>query len=124
MSIPFTDRELKRAWRQLMKISLPSKNGDRENVHRLLLFYAVECGLKVVWLKHNNKTLFTKDDINQTGHDLVKILTRLRAGHPLELPLNIQLSAVRAEDGRLLKRNGSIESLHQVGRYGGQCQTP
>ncbi len=124
MRIPFTDQELKRAWRQLSKISLPLNNGERENAHRLLLFYAVECGLKVVWLKRNSRTLFTGDDINRTGHDLASTLTQLRAGHLLELPPSIQLSEVRAADGRLLQRNGRLESLHQVWRYGGQCQTP
>lgn len=124
MRIPFTDQELKRAWRQLTKTSLPSNNGQPENAHRLLLFYAVECGLKVVWLKRNGRTLFTVDDINQTGHNLAGTLAQLRAGHRLELPHNIQLSEVRASDGRLLQRNGSLESLHQVWRYGGQCHAP
>lgn len=124
MRIPFTDQELKRAWRQLMRTSLPSNNSQRENAHRLLLFYAVECGLKVVWLKRNGRTLFTVDDINQTGHDLTGTLAQLRAGHHLELPHNIQLSEVKGTDGRPLQRNGSLESLHQVWRYGGQCHAP
>lgn len=124
MSILFTDRELKRAWRQLTKTSQPPNNAKRENTHRLLLFYAVECGLKVIWLKDKSKTLFTKDDIRQTGHDLAKTLTLLRAGHQLELPINIQLADVRAGDGAMLPRHGGLESLHDVWRYGGECQAP
>ncbi len=124
MAILFTDRELKRAWRQLTQTSQMFKGGQRENAHRLLLFYAVECGLKAVWLKHKNKTLFTQDDIQKTGHDLAKTLTLLRAGHQLELPIHIKLADVRADDGTMLPRHGGLESLHEVWRYGGECQAP
>lgn len=124
MSISFTDQELRRAWRQLKKTSIPHKDSKRENAHRLLLFYAVECGLKAVWLKRTSQTLFTDDDVKQTGHDLAKILTRLRAGHRVKLPHNIQLAPVRASDGTPSQRNASLESLHQVWRYGGTSQNP
>lgn len=124
MSIPFTDQELKRAWRQLASASQPARDGRRHNPHRLLLFYAVECGLKAVWLRHHNKTLFTQDDVKKTGHDLTRILDKLRAGRQLELPANIQLSPVRAEGNQALQRNGTIESLHQIWRYGGECLQP
>jgi hypothetical protein len=123
MSIVFTDRELKRAWRQLKKTSMPHRDGERENTHRLLLFYAVECGLKAVWLKRNCRTLFTAEDVKQTGHDLAKMLTRLRAGHHLRLPGNIQLAPVKA-DGNEEQRNCNMESLHQVWRYGGGSLNP
>jgi len=124
MSISFTDRELKRAWRQLKKTSMPHTDGERENAHRLLLFYAVECGLKAVWLKRRNQTLFTDDDVKQTGHDLAKILTRLRAGHHVRLPDNIQLASVKSGHGNEHQRNCNMESLHQVWRYGGTSQSP
>ncbi|SFX29616.1 hypothetical protein [Marinospirillum alkaliphilum] len=124
MSIAFTDRELKRAWRQLKKISMPHTDGKRENAHRLLLFYAVECGLKAVWLKRKCQRLFTAEDVKQTGHDLGNILTRLSAGHHLKLPGNIQLTAVIASDGHEEQRNCNMESLHQVWRYGGVSLNP
>lgn len=124
MSIPFTDRELKRAWRELHRNSMPRQDGERENAHRLLMFYAVECGLKAVWLKRKGQTLFSETDIKQTGHDLIKILTHLRAGHHLSLPENIQLNPVKTADESQWQRNGNIESLHQVWRYGSRCQSP
>lgn len=83
MSIPFTRHELTRAWRQLRQTALPLANPSRNNAQRLLLFYAVECGLKAAWLKRNNKTLFAGEDIRQTGHDLTKLLDQLRAGKHL-----------------------------------------
>ena len=69
-TIPFTDRELKRAWRELSVAAITSNN-LRTNPQRLLLFYAVECGLKAAWLKRKRKTLFDDADIDEIGHDLV-----------------------------------------------------
>lgn len=123
MSIPFTDRELKRAWRQLEDASKP-QDGKRKNTHRLLLFYAVECGLKAVWLKRTNKTLFTTNDITQTGHDLAKIMAKLSAGNQFKLPKNIQLKSVKEPSGGEKQRSCNTEGLHQVWRYGGTTQSP
>lgn len=124
MSIIFTDQELKRAWRQLKSSSTPENNSERQNTHRLLLFYAVECGLKAVWLKRKSQTLFTTEDIKNTGHNLSNILTSLRAGHHLKLPQNIRLTQVRSSDGNEIPRNGDAESLHQIWRYGGVSLDP
>ena len=66
MSIPFTDRELTRAWRDLSSVVNSQPIGIRQNPHRLLLFYAVECGLKAIWLKRQGRTLFDGADIKQT----------------------------------------------------------
>lgn len=123
MSTPFTGQELTRAWRQLSKTANPKQDAPRDNTHRLMLFYAVECGLKAVWLKRNNKTLFSEDIIKKTGHDLIKILSNLRAGKQLALPENIQLDAVD-NAGKQLPRNGGVDILHQTWRYGGKCKQP
>ncbi len=123
MSIPFTDRELKNAWRELSKISLPAMNNVRSNPHRLLLFYAVECGLKAVWLKRKNSSLFDSEDIQSSGHDLRKVLKDLRVGGDLDLPQSLQLSPV-TQGTNSIPRTGSISILHQAWRYGGQSKTP
>lgn len=121
MAIPFTDRELKRAWRELSTICRPVA-GNRQNPHRLLLFYAVECGLKAVWLKRKQKTLFEDADIQATGHDLGKILSALRAGR--QLSAQIQMKPVAVQGKQTRPRNGGIDILHQAWRYGGTCQQP
>jgi hypothetical protein len=121
-TIPFTDRELKRAWRELSEIACPLNN-QRLNTHRLLLFYAVECGLKAIWLKRRCQTLLNQDDINQTGHDLRKIINDLRLGKEFSLPDTLELSPV-TQNNQKIPRNGGISILHQAWRYGGQCQTP
>lgn len=123
MSVVFTDRELKNAWRELSKVSTPPANEVRSNPHRLLLFYAVECGLKAIWLKRQSRTLFENKDISDTGHNLQKILRELRVGSNLELQQNLHLEPVN-QDNKLLVRNGSISDLHQIWRYGGKCEKP
>lgn len=123
-AVPFSDRELKRAWRELSTISTSLQSSDRQNPHRLLLFYAVECGLKAVWLKHHNRTLFDQEDISKTGHDLRQILKDLKVGSDLlSLPPSIQLDPVK-RDNKQVPRNGDISILHQAWRYGGKCKTP
>jgi hypothetical protein len=122
-AIPFTDRELKNAWRELSAIAMPAAGSTRKNPHRLLLFYAVECGLKTVWLKRQNRSLFDGEDINKTGHNLRQVLKELNVGAELLLPDNLQLMPV-TRNGSQEPRNGNISILHQAWRYGGICTTP
>ncbi|WP_374487517.1 hypothetical protein [Zoogloea sp.] len=122
-AIPFTDRELRHAWRELSAAAISVAAGDRRNSHRLLLFYAVECGLKAVWLRRQNRTLFESADIEQTGHDLQQILKSLRVGSGLPLPSSFRLSDVVQGKGSS-PRQGKFGDLHQAWRYGGQSQIP
>ncbi|QJQ97781.1 hypothetical protein [Halomonas sp. PGE1] len=122
-AVPFTDRELTHAWRELSAIATPVAGGKRKNPHRLLLFYAVECGLKAVWLKRQNRRLFDHEDIDRTGHNLRRMLKELKVGADLSLPENLQLSPFR-QSGALQPRNGDIGILHQAWRYGGKCAAP
>lgn len=126
MAIPFTDREMKRAWQSLIKVAKPS-GGSRENPHRLLLFYAVECGLKVVWLKRNSRTIFEKEDIEKVGHDLRKLLKDLRVGGNMLPSANVDLEEINSpcQDKRNSNhrhRNATFSDLHQIWRYGGKCK--
>lgn len=120
-ALPFTDRELSRAWRELSDVASP-KDG-RRNAHRLLLFYAVECGLKAIWLKRQSRTLFDQSDIDRTGHDLREIVKDLRLGTEYSLPEHFQLHAA-THNGTSIPRNGNISILHQAWRYGGHCINP
>ena len=122
-AIPFTDRELKRAWRELSAIATPAAGTARKNPHRLLLFYAVECGLKAVWLQRQSRSLLDRDDIDKTGHNLRQLLTDLRVGAQLSLPGNLRLQPVTQSQGQI-PRHGDISILHQVWRYGGKCTAP
>lgn len=119
----FTDRELTKAWRELSAVAAQAVVGNRQNPHRLLLFYAVECGLKAAWLKRQGRTLFEGDDIKRTGHNLRQILKDLNVGANLSLSESLRLPEVTRGQTKL-PRNGKFSDLHQVWRYGGQCLHP
>jgi hypothetical protein len=121
-AIPFTDRELRRAWRELSAVAMQVVS-TRKNPHRLILFYAVECGLKAVWLKRQRSSLFDVADIDRTGHNLRQLLRELKVGAELSLPENLRLQPVM-RNGAQQPRNGDINLLHQAWRYGGQCDDP
>ncbi len=123
-ALPFTDRELTKAWRELSAAATPAVVSNRKNPHRLLLFYAVECGLKAVWLKRQGRTLFEGDDIKRTGHDLRQVLKELNVGSGLSLAETFRLSEVATRGQAKLPRNGKFSDLHQVWRYGGTCEAP
>lgn len=123
-AIPFTDRELTRAWRELSAAATPPATALRQNPHRLLLFYAVECGLKAVWLKRKNRTLFEGSDIHRIGHSLQQVLKELNVGTALSLPDSFQLPPTANQGPIPLPRSGKFGDLHQVWRYGGKCQLP
>lgn len=122
-AIPFTDRELTRAWRELSQVANPLPPSDRKNPHRLLLFYAVECGLKAVWLRRQNRTLFEGADIQQMGHDLQQILKDLKVGASLYFPTSFQLSAA-TQGATSRPRSSRFADIHQAWRYGGKCEAP
>lgn len=123
-AIPFTDRELTRAWRELSMVAAPPPPAtSRQNSHRLLLFYAVECGLKAVWLKRQSKTLFEGADIHRLGHDLQQVLKDLKVGSNLSLPESFRLTSA-SQGSATLTRNGKFGDIHQVWRYGGKCLIP
>lgn len=89
--------------------------GDGKSISdRLLLFYAVECGLKSIWLKQNN--LFKINQIDK------KLLSKY--GHNLDRwakELKIDGIIIRNTPKFRLARGGSsldIEKAHQAWRYG------
>jgi len=122
-AIPFTDRELRNAWRDLSTFYQFTSADKRKNPHRLLLFYAVECGLKAVWLKRQHLSLLDNENISKTGHDLRKVLKELNVGAELSLPESLQLDPIN-RNGVSCTRQGDIRVLHQIWRYGGTCITP
>ncbi len=118
--IPFTLRELKKSWANL---NAASQQLPRGNAHRLLLVYAVECGLKAMWLKQENRTLFSSDDIARTGHDLNDVIKQLRLGGAF--PTVFHLSDVK-DDRRntVIRKHCRMDTLHQAWRYGGELVSP
>ena len=115
-AIPFTNRELTRAMRELEAVATPPTESARKNPHRLLLFYAVECGLKAVWLRRQRRDVFDSVDITKTGHNLRQVLKELNVGAHLALPESFQLEKP--------VRRAQFGDIHQAWRYGGKCFSP
>ncbi len=117
--IDFSFRELKNAWHNSYTAFLNCQN--KTNAHRLLLFYAVETGLKAVVLKQEALS-HTQDRFFEIKHDLNKILRDLRVGRNLYLPNSILLMDLK--DHPNPKRNIRIGDLNQVWRYGAKAVNP
>lgn len=117
--VPITRRELVKAWGELR---LASKVAIRVNPHRLLLFYAAECGLKAVYLRNVNVDVLDENTAGLKNHDLNQVMDKLRMGKEYRLPTNLALPPYRA--ATMLPRNCGAGSLNQVWRYGSKCEAP
>jgi hypothetical protein len=120
-AIPVTRQELVRAWRHLHQAARVT---SRQAPHRLLVFYAVECGLKAVWLRRQAKEVLEGADIEHLGHDLNQLFKELHVGRSLSaLPACVTLKPL-GKPPRMRVRSGGVEVLHQAWRYGIEVQTP
>ena len=118
MAIPFTDKEMKKAWDGNLSASQIS---PRTNAHRLLLFYAVECGLKAV-LMARQKTRRTDlcTDINECKHNINKLLSKLGAGGSLSLPSEIFIQEIFDTRKNKEERKLNPGQINELLRYGGK----
>lgn len=123
MVIPFTDRELKNAWRNLACAATLCSVDRVANTRRLLLLYAVECGLKAVWLKRKRQDVFDEEDVGDVGHDIYKLIKDLHVKHDLKIFKTIGLKPITINSVSV-SRNFGLKDLHQVWRYGGVCVSP
>jgi len=124
--ISFSRRELESAWRTAYRAS---KVNPRTNAHRLLLFYAQECGLKAAVLRRQNKELLDQHIVDERSaksveHDLNKLLDILRAGKSLQLPTCLNLPALKTAEKNELKRPCGTGQINQAWRYGGVLGAP
>lgn len=101
--------ELSRAYRE----HIATATAGTSSTHYMILFYAVECGIKSIYLTRNRVNTTDKLPSHLSGtHDLDKWIRELR------LPAFI---ANRAKVQFFLERDGtswSISEAHQVWRYG------
>lgn len=118
--IPFTRRELTRAWKQAYEAS---KFTPPSNAHRLLLFYAVECGLKASFLKRQNIEVLDGVIGGELMHDLNHVMDRLSMGTTYRLPTSLSLSNITLNKTSVI-RKCECRDLNQVWRYGGQLTPP
>ena len=113
--IPFTNREIQRAWRTNLEASNVK---PRNNAHRLLLFYAVECGLKAIIMKRQGKDRTDLcPNLAESRHNINKLLDCLSAGNSLKLPKEFLIKT--KEDLNKGDRKCKTEEINQMWRYGG-----
>lgn len=116
--IQFTLREIQKAWRE--NLSASACKTPRTNPHRLLLFYAVECGLKAILMRRQQKDC-TDASIAEFGHDINKLLDALGARGSLRLPTQIRLKDIKIQ-GSSHQRSLTSEQINQLWRYGHSFQ--
>lgn len=114
--LPFTYHEIKRAWQQNLEVS----NAEtRKNAHRLLLFYAVECGLKAVIMKREHSKRTDECTIlSELGHDINGLLKHCCVGDQLQLK-SVQMSDIKDPK---TSRQVKPKEFNQMWRYGGRTQ--
>ncbi|CAK8720333.1 Doublecortin domain-containing protein [Candidatus Electrothrix laxa] len=119
MAIPFTDREMERAWRENLSAS---ERSVRTNALRLLLFYAVECGLKTIIMRRCGRRNCRSDycaDIGEAQHDINKLLDTLNVNVQLRLPRRIRMRDLVNSRKNKEKREVRAGQVNQMWRYGG-----
>jgi len=120
MVIPFTDREIERAWRENWSACCKT---PRTNAHQLLLFYAVECGLKAVLMRRqkiNRSDLCS--EISDCQHDVNKLLDCLTAGEEWKLPAHLNMKPIKGKSRKNDERKFTPGEVNQMWRYGGCCE--
>lgn len=108
--IVFTRREIERAWRN--NLSAYESAFVKTNPHRLMLFYAVECGLKASIMKRELKNI-TDSTITELSHNINKLLDKLKISY-LDLPEQIRLQKIKGEQQRVCQ----VDEINQMWRYG------
>lgn len=103
-------REMERAFRQHKTVA---NSGDGLS-HKLLLFYAIECGLKAELMKRSGVAEYhALPSDQQFGHDLREALRLLR----VPATLKIGSTQTRQKDPQTV----DAARLHQAWRYGIEC---
>ncbi len=119
--IPFTDREIQRAWRENLSAS---GSISRRNVQRLLLFYAVECGLKAVLMKRQSCDRTDRcSGISEAKHNINRLLDLLFSGNSLKLPTEIMMKDIKDRNCSESRKLAPGE-INQMWRYGGESLQP
>ena len=108
--INFTRREIETAWKNNFKL-YKSNRSVKTNSHRLMLFYAVECGLKAVIMRRRSIEV-TDSTIVELGHNVNKMLDELRVER-LKIPANFRIKDIKEGERRC-----TPEKINQIWRYG------
>lgn len=117
MAVCFTDRELRRAWEGHLQAF--HESASKRNAQRLLLFYAVECGLKLALMRREGATC-TADcpQLLDIQHNINALLDALKTGRDYNLPKSLSMGFVSINQKRV-ERKITPGQINQMWRYGG-----
>ena len=101
--ISVTLREIEKSFRRHRNVVYSAHASSA--THRMVLFYAVECGLKTVYMRRN-RLRKTDGAVTSFGHRLADLLASLRCTY--------RLRDVKGKDGIPIPS----KSLHEAWRYG------
>lgn len=124
---PSTRQELVNAWKISYQTSRTTAGALRNNAHRLLLFYAIECGLKAILLKNKGYDILDdKTPKEIKGHDLNKLLKELGTPGNYYLTSTITLPAIHTTNlaTPVIVRLVGSDRLNEAWRYGSTLVTP
>ncbi|VXD23088.1 conserved hypothetical protein [Planktothrix serta PCC 8927] len=95
----------------------------KTNAHRLFLFYAVECGLKAIYIKRNlGECTDDCPDLYRDGHNINKLLDLLNNGNDLKLHNIICMSDITDKLDNTISRRLKPGQINQMWRYGGKLE--
>lgn len=113
-------KEFQKGWSRALQV-VRNADGQLTNAHRLLLFYAVENGLKAIVMA-TEKIRDGEASFVAESHDLNALLDRLRVKRSLDLHLESTIMLVTRQGEQ--QRNIHASALNQVWRYGCAASKP
>ncbi|WP_076905192.1 hypothetical protein [Burkholderia pseudomallei] len=118
--IPVTRKEFEKGGARARAVYTSIAPGAQtNNAHRLLLFYAVENGLKALIMRME-RTRDGAADFSSEQHNLNRLLDRAGAGRKLRIVNNVVIRDHVAN----VPRNCSVGEINQMWRYGCVADKP
>jgi hypothetical protein len=110
--------EFEKGWSRARSV-YSAAAGQANNAHRLLLFYAVENGLKAFIMKAERLS-DGSEGFDVEVHDVNKLLARAGAQKSLLLPTNVRIKGSYGGSAR----NCATGQINQMWRYGCVAENP
>ncbi|GAB1831762.1 hypothetical protein [Achromobacter xylosoxidans] len=118
--IQVTRKEFEKGWARAKSVYTTVPHGDKtNNAHRLLLFYAVENGLKALIMR-TERIRDGSADFSKEKHNINRLLDRAGAKATYRIANTILIKDRIAQTSR----NCSVGDINQIWRYGCIADAP
>lgn len=119
--ITVSQKEFAKGWARARSVYNGCTNAaSKNNAHRLLLFYAVENGLKSLIMRKEGVSAGDVD-FSAEKHDLNRLLDRVMASSSLKLPVSVRM---KSDPPSASQRSCRIGDVNQMWRYGCVAESP